>query len=128
MSYYNTCIVHGNFSFFKYKKNRMMGIFKKTNPVPEIKPRIKIAGVPTEHFFLFNRASRENKCSVGTPAILIRGLISGPGFVFLNMPINVFDLLLRNAHRESLHKSKANVICLVFVFTARHALGSNACK
>ena len=28
---------------------------------------------------------RENKCSVGTPAILIRGLISGAGFVFLNM-------------------------------------------
>ena len=27
----------------------------------------------------------ENKCSLGIPAILIRGLISGPGFVFLNM-------------------------------------------
>ena len=34
---------------------------------------------------LFSHALKENKCSVGTPAILIRGLISGPGFVLLNM-------------------------------------------
>ena len=51
-------------------------ILKKTNPGPEIKPRIRIAGVPTElHFFL--------------DAWLKRNQISGPGFVFLNMGLSV---------------------------------------
>ena len=36
--------------------------------------------------------SRENKCSVGDPTILIRSLIPGPEFVFLNMGLKVTHL------------------------------------
>ena len=42
-------------------------IFKKTNPEPEIKPRIRIAGVPTEHLFSLDAwLNRKQICSVGT--------------------------------------------------------------
>ena len=38
--------------------------------------------------FLLIHSYKEKKCSVGTPAILIRGLISGSGFVFLNIDLS----------------------------------------
>ena len=37
-------------------------------------------------------------------------------------------VLLRKARRNCPHKNKANVICLVFVWTVTGALRNNACK
>ena len=82
------CTLWGKTKYWDpYSKKRILGL--------RLSPGLESQGCQPNICFLLNHASRENKYLVGTPAILIRVLISGPGFVFLNMGLWMLKLKVK---------------------------------
>ena len=69
----------------KEMKKKLSPIFKKTNPRPEFKPRIRIAGMPTEYLLFLEPCIKRKQMLGWHPCDSNLRLNLRPRILFLNV-------------------------------------------